>query len=72
MNSDNEPLEEKYNRYLKAIDDYTIKIEYMTKNANKITRENVERVLDELVKMRDDSIKIGEELLILQKMMGAE
>ncbi len=70
MNNNNETLEEKYNRFMKAINEYGVRIDKMLANPRATPLEDLHQVLKELKEMRDEAQRVEDEILILHKLMG--
>lgn len=69
MIDDNETLDEKYNRFLKLIEHYTVKVDAMLADMKNVTTEDLVKVLTELQAMYDESVRTEMELQILQTML---
>lgn len=67
---ENETLGEKYARMIKAIDEYTIKVDKMLADVYNTTPEELEKVRKELQDMYDESVQVEEEVKILRKLTG--
>lgn len=65
----NETLDEKYNRFLKLIEHYTVKVDAMLADMKNVTTEDLVKVLTELQAMYDESVRTEMELQILQTML---